>query len=592
MTLLLASFLNATIVLALGLGAAALCGRRSAALRHAILAVAIVSATLMPVFELSLPVVEWAGPSRVLSSGSELSADAVAATPDVSRSDVAPVARIPWLTIFAATWLAATIAALGALAMSLVRLARLRARCVPVTGRWRDLAAELSRECGVRRPVALLQSPEASLLVTYGEVAPGILLPAGASEWADDRRRVVLRHELAHIRRHDAAVQLVGEVLRVMQPINPLVWIACRRLRRESEYACDDAVLAGGVPATDYAAHLLEVAKQLSGRHAVWASAPAIAEPSTLERRIVAMLNTQRNRTALTRTGWLLIALLALGVSLPIAAFAVVQDPPPMPTPVVVTPDPIAERTYTTSPLPLKKSPVARLTTPAPAVTPASAAPGAQTVIAGQVMDQSGGVIPGATLTLTNRATNVSLSVYSNASGRFSFTDLPQAEYTLVTKLSGFKSVSMNIGASAGNPADLAITLPIGTLTEQLTINCSAGSVPLWDRIFPVLSAAERQMTPIRVGGQIREPRKMQDVKPVCPSSVPTGETVVVLGGRIGIDGLVTDVIPVPAPATQPPAALIDSAAAAVRQWQFSPTTLNGQPVEVDVTVTVIFKKS
>lgn len=591
MTILLASFLNATIVLALGLTAAALCRRRSAAVRHAILAVAIVCATLMPAFELMLPVLElrpviaWFGAGTVLSSGSRLSSDAVTSAAVLTGGASAPDAGIPWLALFGAVWLIGTIATLGALAISLVRLARVRASCVPVCGRWRDLAAELSRESGVRRPIALLQSTDASLLVTYGEMAPGILLPAGASEWSDDRRRVVLRHELAHIRRHDAAVQLAGEILRVMQPINPLVWIACRRLRTESEHACDDAVLAAGVAAPDYAAHLLEVAKQLSGRHAVWASAPAIAEPSTLERRIVAMLNTQRNRTALTRTGWLLIALLALAVSLPIAAFAVVQDPPPVPEPITVVAEPPAgaplpEPLFMNSPLPrVVRSPLA-----APA--------GRQAALSGQVTDQTGGVIPGARLTLTQRATGTVLSATTNAAGRFTFSNLTPGEYELTSSLVGFRTIRTPVMLAGSSALDQPITLPIGTLSETLTVNCSAASVSLLQRIFPVLSAQERPMTPIRVGGQIREPRKLQDVRPTCPSSVPTGETSVRLSGRIGIDGLVFDVIPVPAQSgAEPPAELVDAVAAAVRQWQFSPTLLNGQPVDVTIDVHTIFKK-
>ena len=62
MTLLLASVLNSTLVLALGLTAAAACRRRSAAVRHAILAAAILCATLMPAFEYLLPVIEWSMP--------------------------------------------------------------------------------------------------------------------------------------------------------------------------------------------------------------------------------------------------------------------------------------------------------------------------------------------------------------------------------------------------------------------------------------------------------------------------------------------------------------------------------------------------
>ena len=107
-----------------------------------------------------------------------------------------------------------------------MRLARLTARCTPVrAGRWREIADELSRACDVRRPVAILQSADPSLLVTCGVLRPKIILPAGASAWTDDRRRIVLAHEMAHVRRHDGAMQLAGEVLRVIYWFNPLVWL-------------------------------------------------------------------------------------------------------------------------------------------------------------------------------------------------------------------------------------------------------------------------------------------------------------------------------------------------------------------------------
>ena len=48
--------------------------------------------------------------------------------------------------------------------------------------------------------------------------------------WSDERARVVLSHELAHIRRGDWIVQLSAELLRAIYWFNPLLWVACRRL--------------------------------------------------------------------------------------------------------------------------------------------------------------------------------------------------------------------------------------------------------------------------------------------------------------------------------------------------------------------------
>ena len=97
----------------------------------------------------------------------------------------------------------------------------------------------------------LLQSDHPTLLVTWGVWQPKVILPAEARGWPEDRIRIVLAHELAHVRRGDWLVQLAAELLRAIYWFNPLLWIACRQLRRESEHACDDAVLALGVEGAD-----------------------------------------------------------------------------------------------------------------------------------------------------------------------------------------------------------------------------------------------------------------------------------------------------------------------------------------------------
>src|SRR5678815_5797687 len=73
-------------------------------------------------------------------------------------------------------------------------------------------------------------------------------------------------------------------------------WIACSRLRRESELACDDIVLNSGIGGTSYASHLVELARTFSVHGRTWLPAPSIARPSTLERRVRAMLNPHVNR--------------------------------------------------------------------------------------------------------------------------------------------------------------------------------------------------------------------------------------------------------------------------------------------------------
>jgi protein TonB len=91
---------------------------------------------------------------------------------------------------------------------------------------------------------------------------------------------------------------------------------------------------------------------------------------------------------------------------------------------------------------------------------------------------------------------------------------------------------------------------------------------------------------PVRVGGQIKAPTKIKDVRPIYPPIAQSARVsgVVIIEATIGVDGSVTDARVIR------PVALLDQAALdAVKQWKFSPTTLNGVPVPVIMTVTVNF---
>jgi protein TonB len=92
---------------------------------------------------------------------------------------------------------------------------------------------------------------------------------------------------------------------------------------------------------------------------------------------------------------------------------------------------------------------------------------------------------------------------------------------------------------------------------------------------------------PVRAGGNIREPKKIVDVAPVYPRIAQDAQVqgVVILEAIIGTDGRVDRVrvlrsIPL----------LDEAAVAAVKQWRYTPTLLNGMPVPVLMTITVNFR--
>ena len=130
--------------------------------------------------------------------------------------------------------------------------------------------------------------------MTWGWARPAVLVPEVGATWSLARKRVVLLHELHHVKRHDCASQLVAHVACAVYWFNPLVWLAARALRVERERACDEAVVRDGTQASSYADHLLEIAR--GQRRARWSSlaAVAMARRSQLEGRLLSILDAGR----------------------------------------------------------------------------------------------------------------------------------------------------------------------------------------------------------------------------------------------------------------------------------------------------------
>jgi len=187
---------------------------------------------------------------------------------------------------------------------------------------WRVLVEELSLELGLHRHVRLLQASGPAMPMTWGIRRPAILLPAEADEWSAERRRDVLLHELAHVKRHDFLIQLMAHVACAVYWFHPLVWLAATRLREERERACDDHVLRAGATPSAYATHLLEIARGLRAARATSLATVAMARPAQLATRLIDVLDTQRRRDTLSARAALPAWLAAIAIVVPLAAAA------------------------------------------------------------------------------------------------------------------------------------------------------------------------------------------------------------------------------------------------------------------------------
>lgn len=222
----------------------------------------------------------------------------------------------------ALVWLAGAVAVTLPLLLGALRVARLGRRSEPLaSSAWTALQQEIAAELALARPVRLLRGESGAMPMAWGVLRPAVLLPAEAEEWPEARRRAVLTHELAHVKRHDCLTQALAHFACALYWFHPLVWVAARRLRSERELACDDLVLRCGASGPDYADHLLQLARSFrASRHPVWATV-AMARPSQLEGRLLAILDPALDRRGPSRLAAGFTLAMAAGLLIALAGF-------------------------------------------------------------------------------------------------------------------------------------------------------------------------------------------------------------------------------------------------------------------------------
>jgi beta-lactamase regulating signal transducer with metallopeptidase domain len=311
------ALLKSFVVLAFAAGLCLVWRRASAATRHLIWFFGLMGLLLLPLLPFVLPTTPrplWTvSGGHVSGNEIALSLQLGPAKPVLAVAEPVPAGQSPaavphaigrrlfqahmsrnWLAIGFGVW------ALGALAMLLYpvvgrfQLLRMEANAeVLATSEWAALLNEASQMLNLRRRVVLLQSRASVMPLTWGWLRPKVLMPAEAEQWPAERRRIVLLHELAHVKRRDCLTQSLTRMVCALYWFNPLAWMAARQMRIERARACDDLVLNGGCKASDYAGHLVEIAT--SFRRAPQAGI-AMARSSNLEQRVTAIVDGSRAR--------------------------------------------------------------------------------------------------------------------------------------------------------------------------------------------------------------------------------------------------------------------------------------------------------
>lgn len=210
---------------------------------------------------------------------------------------------VHWIAL---VWLTGFVSLLAHRMVGSLQLRRLKSQSHPVQDeRALALTARVAADLGVGRGISLRMASSVSVPLTWGCISPVLLLPSDALEWDAARLEAALRHEMGHIRHCDALTRLITCFITAAYWPNALVWRAAKAWRTAQEQAADDLVIRAGAVAENYALQLLDAARSVQAAGGLRAPAMAMAQPSTLETRLSAIMDGTRDRSSYSMRGTL-----------------------------------------------------------------------------------------------------------------------------------------------------------------------------------------------------------------------------------------------------------------------------------------------
>ena len=275
---------KAVLLLATATVIAALSRRASASFRHLVWALALTCVFFLPLFSWNLP--HWrvavtvpathtaqvkgdatpldqvapslpkAADAQTVSAKPSLSptsnkapapSQIIAQTSNVPAETNSPAAHAPdpnaswatdvfWATLVFLAWITGAITLLIRAAWGLTGIRSIVRGSFPVkTGLLAEAALAAASQMQIDQSVQLREASAADLItvpLTFGARHPMVVLPAEAEDWPAERLRAALLHEMAHIKRRDWVLQMLGSVVGAVYWFNPLVWLALKRNAR------------------------------------------------------------------------------------------------------------------------------------------------------------------------------------------------------------------------------------------------------------------------------------------------------------------------------------------------------------------------
>lgn len=174
--------------------------------------------------------------------------------------------------------------------------------------------ADARKDMRVRRQVRIVAVPQVASPAIFGIWNVHLLLPKNfLSGLGDEDLRLIFRHEMAHVRRHDVLLNTIMIVAQFLHWFNPVVWIALHRLRADRESVCDEMVMrhTKAEERVRYGRLLLKLIEEFpSGQRFLPNTAAMVGSQHEIKRRIIMIKNHGKKRIAGAMFAIVAIALL------------------------------------------------------------------------------------------------------------------------------------------------------------------------------------------------------------------------------------------------------------------------------------------
>ncbi|MBV8638925.1 MAG: energy transducer TonB [Candidatus Eremiobacteraeota bacterium] len=270
--------------------------RESAATRCAVWFSALLAVAVIPVVT-----VMWPVHLHALDSSVSAGASSRVRITLIALSNAADRSWVVWPVV--AVWLCGAVVSMLRLALSAIRIERIRRTALPV----------------IVNDAAILSSPVITTPIAAGVISPVVILPHDlVDKLAPDDVKRVVAHERAHIARNDVLANYVQRIVEAALWFNPSVYAIGHQLVKEREAACDDAAVDATGESHEYAVCLATIAQSIVHPQTPLTSPSVFGSRRALVTRIERLLADSIQRK-ITFNPYALSAVMAVFVAITLA---------------------------------------------------------------------------------------------------------------------------------------------------------------------------------------------------------------------------------------------------------------------------------